>query len=282
MKPVVRKLLTGVLLAVFLGSSAMFLYHLYAKDQSGDSYREAADIAGLAAEPIHVPETVPKKMGTEPVQTEPAVTEPPEIHWIPAPIPEEDSYLTELAGTDLDALRQHSDDVIGWIRIPGTKVNYPIVQGEDNQYYLEHLWNGSANPTGAIFLESTQEPAMDCFYSILYGHNNIDRSMFGSLHYYESQQYYEAYPYVYLVTDSGAFRYDIYAAHTVEVDSIIYAVELSREETKEQLIRETLRDSEIETGIIPAVTDRILTLSTCDGNYDVRWVVHARLRMIQE
>lgn len=281
-----KNLLTGILLAVFLGSTAMFLYQQHAKIQSRDTYREAAEIAGLEAQSTQATETVATteaaQIATEPVQTEPAATQPQEVNWIPAPITEEDPCLSELTETDLDALRQYNADVIGWIQIPGTKINHPIVQGEDNQHYLKHLWNGSPSPVGAIFLESTNDPAMDAFYSILYGHNLNDGSMFGGLHHYEAQTFYDKYPYVYLVTDSGVFRYEVYAAHTVPVDSLIYAIEIQQEKTKERLISESLTDSEIETGIIPAVTDRILTLSTCDGNYDVRWVVHARLPMIQE
>lgn len=275
-----KKVLSVALLLVFLGSTAMFLRSQQAKAESADFYREAREIAGLiqqteAPQPVEA-ETIP--METAPQATE-VMTE--EVNWIPAPV-EEDLYVTELAKTDLDALREYNPDVIGWIYIPGSKINYPIVQGEDNQYYLEHLWNGQESPAGAVFLESTHNGAMDGFYSILYGHNLNDGSMFGGLHYYETQAYFEGHPYVYLVTDAGVYRYEIYAAHSVSVDSIVYAVEIKREDTKARLIRETLADSEIDTGIIPEVTDRILTLSTCDGNYSVRWVVHARLRMIPE
>lgn len=275
-----KNILSVLLLLVFLSSTAMLLRSQQDKAESADTYREAREIAGLTqqteASQAAEAETVPEE--TKPQPTE-GMTEV--VNWIPAPV-ENDPYVTELAKTDLDALREYNADVIGWIYIPGTKINYPIVQGADNQYYLEHLWNGTESPAGAIFLESTNDPGMDAFYSILYGHNLNDGSMFGGLHYYESQAFFEGHPYVYLVTDTGVYRYEVYAAHSVAVDSIVYAVQIKREDTKARLLRETLADSVIDTGIIPEVTDRILTLSTCDGNYAVRWVVHARLRMIPE
>ena len=197
--------------------------------------------------------------------------------WVPAAV-EEDEYMKNLAGTDLDALRAVNPDVVGWIFLPNSQVNYPIVQGEDNQYYLEHTWDNQKNSAGSIFLEASNSADLTDCRSILYGHNMANMSMFAILHNYASLYYVRTFPYVYLVTDEGVLRYEIYSSYKADVDSKTYALNLDRRIMK-SFIQMTLDESELDLGIIPADTDRILTLSTCTGNYDNRRVVHARLAM---
>ena len=86
---------------------------------------------------------------------------------------------------------------------------------------------------------------------------------------------------MYLVTDEGAFRYEIYAYHRADISSNIYALGLDDPQEIAGLIQLTLEAAEYDTGIVPASTDRILTLSTCVGSDTHRQVVHARLEMVE-
>lgn len=283
-----RKYLSMLLMVVFVISTALLLRQMLDSSNSEKAYREAQQLAGYVQETAAATETEPAPAHPQPTaaQTVPE-TEPetvpetePEILWVPMAPTEEDPWITELEKTDLSALRQVNEDVIGWVLIPGTKINYPIVQGEDNSYYLNHLWDGRKNSCGSIFMECTESSDFTDFHTILYGHNMSDGSMFSNLHYYDYQSYLPHNPYVYVVTDSGVYRYEIYAAHTIEIDNYVYALDLSREDQKERLIEASMEKTVIDAGITPAVTDRILTLSTCDGGQSVRWVIHARLEMV--
>lgn len=288
MKKATRKLLSAVLMLIFAVSTVLLLRQMRDSANGDKAYREAQQLAGLAQEDAGETQTEPVTTPLQPTQPEiSGATEPetvpetePEILWVPAAPEEEDPWITELEKTDLSALRQVNEDVIGWILIPGTKINYPIVQGEDNGYYLNHLWDGKTSSAGSIFMECTDSADFSDFHTILYGHNMNDGSMFSNLHYYDYQSYLAVNPYVYLVTDSGVYRYEIYGAHTIGIDNYVYALNLTREDQKERLIGATLEESVIDAGVTPAVTDRILTLSTCDGAQSVRWVIHARLEMI--
>ena len=282
MKHKLRKYLTAVMATVFLVSTALLIMSIADKEKAETSYQQAQQIAGLSGDAAAQPQLPPEQPTPTAPETEPAeetvpVETEPRTMWVPAAV-EADEHMRKLAETDLDALRQTNPDVVGWLFIPGSKVNYPIVQGDDNQYYLEHTWDNRKNNAGSIFLENTNAPDLTDHRSILYGHNMADMSMFAILHYYANIYYAQAYPYVYMVTDEGVLRYEIYSTYKAEVDSKTYALDLDAR-IMASFIKMTLDESELDLGIVPAATDRILTLSTCTGSYETRRVVHARLVM---
>ena len=271
-----KTFLNIILALVFVFSAVMIV--LQALDNSGgeSEYREAAEIAmgsGTEAAAETTLET------TE--ETAPATKSAGELIWVPEEVTD-DPVLEELKKTDLSALREVNPDVVGWIRVPDTKIDYPVVQGEDNGYYLKHTWQNSENSVGSIFMDYRSSPALTDFNTLIYGHNMRGGSMFASLRSYSQQRYYEEHPYVYLVADNGVFRFEVFSAYQAELDASAYGLSFQQRETREKFLADAAEKSDIETGIEPGVRDRILTLSTCSGaGYDNRWVVHARLKMVQ-
>ncbi len=265
-------LLTILLLSIFLPSTFLMIRKQFQDAGGEQTYQAALEIAVAK-------ETAPAVTVPETTETAPA---PTEIHWVPAEIPETDVHLEQLRQIDLEALREVNPDVLGWILIPETKINYPFLQGEDNEYYLHHTWQNHRNYVGSIFLECQNQPDFTDFNTIIYGHNLKNGTMFASVRNYLNQKYYDAHPNVYLVTDQGIFRYDIFSAHMAPVDSLTYGMSMKQENTRQEFLDYVTGESVIETPVIPAVTDQIITLSTCSGRgYTKRWVIHARLEMIQ-
>lgn len=283
MKKHTRRLMTALLAAVFLFSTAMMARQWFDGKRGASSYAQAEQLAGLTqTEPLAAqtqPETEPAPV-TEP--SAPEETAPPqELVWVPAPVVE-DAYMEELARTDLAALQEINSQVLGWIRIPDTQINYPINQTTDNDYYLEHSWDGTPNTYGAIFLECRNSPDFSDFNTIIYGHNMGDGTMFGGLYRYAQGDYWKDHPYVYIVTAEGVFRCEIFSTYVASVESETYGLSFNQDQTRQAFIDHALAQSEIDTGIVPATTDRIITLSTCTGwGYESRRVIHARLEMIQ-
>lgn len=273
-----------LLTAVLLVSMGLLLRHVIQTRESERANEQAQQLAGLVQQETVPTQTVAPEPESEtvpiPVETALPETEPPKV-WIPAPVEEEDQHMEKLAATNLAALREKNPDVVAWVFIPNTAINYPVAQGDDNQYYLEHTWQGKKSVSGSIFLEATNSADLKDFRSILYGHNMADTTMFGSLHRYARLDYWKIYPYVYLVTDEGVLRYEIYSSYKAEVSSNTYALHLDREADQKAFIQVTLDQSELDTGIQPPHTDRILTLSTCVNHADYRRVIHARLPMIE-
>lgn len=267
----IYSLLAVLLLSIFLPTTFLVVRKQFHDASAAQAYQEAIEIAH--AEPPLTPETTPE---TTEVPTEPAQTV-----WVPAPIEETDPNLEQLQQIDLDALREVNPDVLGWILIPDSKINYPLLQGEDNDYYLNHTWQHESNYMGSIFLECQNQPDFSDYNTIVYGHNLKNGTMFTSVRNYRNQAYYEDHPNVYLVTGQGIFLYEIFSAHLAPVDSLTYGMDMQQEKTRQDFLDYVMQESVIETPVVPSTTDQILTLSTCSGHgYAKRWVIHARLQMV--
>ena len=264
MKKRARVVWAMLLVGVFAVSGGMLINELVQYRRGAETYAEAetlADLPDLSALGPALPEPDPAASPSE-----------------ETPAPYVDPYAQQLRSMDFTALREVNEEVLGWILIPGTAVSYPLLQGRDNTYYLNHTWKKWSSVVGSIFLEETNRGDFSDFNTIVYGHNMNNGSMFGSLKRYRKHSYWQAHPAVYITDDSGSRRYDIFAAYEIDTQGGCYRVGLTSDEGKQTFLDECLEASVIDTGVIPTVYDRILTLSTCTGRgHATRWVVQARL-----
>ena len=272
MKPKFRKALAAllaVICALCLGRTALQLVQYR---QGDETYAQAEELAGLADLPDLPPVDVIGGSG-EASGSAGAGGEGEAPEEVPV---WQDPYAQALKDMDFSALRQQNPDVLGWILIPGTRVSYPVVQGTDNSYYLDHTWRGGKNSVGAIFMDYRNSGDLSDFNTIIYGHRMNNRSMFGTLSQYKSRSYWQAHPYVYLTDDSGTHRYEIFAAGEVSVDSDVYRLGLRSDSSRQSFLDSCLALSALNTGVTPHPYDKVLTLSTCTGNgHATRWVVQA-------
>ena len=272
MKPKFRKALAAllaVICALCLGRTALQLVQYRQGDETYAQAEELAGLPDLSDLPV-VDFTGGSGSVSSSASTDGAGEAPEEVPvW-------QDPYAQALKDMDFSALRQQNPDVLGWILIPGTRVSYPVVQGTDNSYYLDHTWRGGKNSVGAIFMECRNSSDLSDFNTIIYGHRMNNRSMFGTLSQYKSRSYWQAHPYVYLTDDSGTHRYEIFAAGEVSVDSDVYRLGLRSDSSRQSFLDSCLALSALNTGVTPHTYDKVLTLSTCTGNgHATRWVVQA-------
>lgn len=268
-----RKIILNVILVtVLVASLAAFTVSKYNDHRSRQDYEEAVQ----AAEGSHEEqETVPQETFDLQAETQKILQQQKEKA---EKVLESDENIQSLLEIDLAALREVNEDVIGWIRIPDTPIDYPLLQWTDNQFYLKHTWKQVANGSGSIFMEWQNKPDFSEFNTIIYGHNMLSKSMFGSLRDYRNPQHVEKHPYVYIVHDRGIMRYDIFAMHKAGVDSIMYGLQIDSDQKKTEFLRYAKDYSQIDTDINPTIEDKVLTLSTCSGaGYSTRWVVQAIL-----
>lgn len=263
MKRKLRRGLMVLLALIFVGSLGMVIYRTM-------EYKEGEEIYAEAAELVQLPD-----LSDLP---DPVLEETEETEETDAPV-YVDPYADALRNMDFAALREVNSDVLGWILIPNTVISYPLVQGDDNQYYLKHTWKKWTSAVGAIFLEYQNSPDFSDFNTIIYGHRMNNGSMFASLKNYKKQSYWAAHPYVYITDDNGSHKYEIFAAYEVSTAGTTYQIGFSGDASKQAFLDYCLGQSVIDTGITPTVHDKILTLSTCTGNgHATRWVVQARLK----
>ena len=272
MKPKFRKALAAllaVICALCLGRTALQLVQYRQGDETYAQAEELAGLPDLSDLPV-IDFTGGSGSVSSSASADGAGEAPEEVPvW-------QDPYAQALKDMDFSALRQQNPDVLGWILIPGTRVSYPVVQGTDNSYYLDHTWRGGKNSVGAIFMEYRNSSDLSDFNTIIYGHRMNNRSMFGTLSQYKSRSYWQAHPYVYLTDDSGTHRYEIFAAGEVSVDSDVYRLGLRSDSSRQSFLDSCLALSALNTGVTPHVYDKVLTLSTCTGNgHATRWVVQA-------
>ncbi len=279
MKRKLRSKITVLLAAAFLVSGALILQQHLDYQAADQAYAAAQTIAlqspaDAAAE--EDPEILPEdeiELAPEPVPMVPAPTlDKPERDLLEESV----QFLLEL---NLDALRQTNEDVLGWIYIPDTPIDYPLMRVKDNNEYLRRAWDGSANNAGCIFLECRNSRDFSDFNTLIYGHALRNGKMFRSLLNYREQEYRDSHPYVYIVTDEWVRRYEVFSAYEADVVSDTYRLVFEHDARKQSALDEWMEQSVLERELVPTVEDSILTLSTCTGTgtYETRWVVQAVL-----
>ena len=269
-----RKILTILLLMIFIPSSILLVKQLLDNKSASDSYESALEIAQQTRDPNATPKptAVPEVSG-----------EAGESVWVPAPVEEDDPYMAALQRINLDALREVNSEVVAWVMIPDTRVNYPVLQTDGNQYYLDHTWDGEQNTVGSVFMEYQNSSDFSDYNTIIYGHNmGATGEMFDAIEDYKTIEYLEAHPHVYIVNDDGVFRYDVFASYATHIESDAYGMVMKQDKTRQEFLDFTKEMSHIDSGIEPELKDQILTLSTC-YTYEqrIRWVIHARLKMME-
>lgn len=250
-----------------IGNKQSAQAHQIAQDTAG--IREAAD----AVQPVQS-QNHTKAEKTPPPAEAPSASQSPAEQAAPEP----NAHEQMLLGIDLQALQKVNDQVKGWICIPDTEISYPLVQGTDNDYYLNHTWNFEWSSAGSIFLEHMVNSDLTDFNTLIYGHRMNNGTMFSPLKEYRAAEFWEEHPCVYLSTNYGVACYRVYAAYEAKTDAITYGLELNSQELRDYFIAYGLAKSVIDTGIVPTCEDRVITLVTCTGNgYSARWVVQAVL-----
>ena len=288
MKKKVRSVLRLVLTVVFLGSLVVMGLHFRDYYNGEADYKDAADVAGFVEETVG--ESSEENIGASAGETSAPADTSAEV--MPPVSSGEQSTVGSAAGAtagsrydeklksiDLKALREINPDVIGWINIPRTGLSYPLMQTQERDEYLYKAWDGSANDSGSIFLEKSNRRDFSDLNTIVYGHLMYDGSMFGSLKGYQSQDYRDRHPYIYIATADGIRRYEVFAAYEAKVNSDTYRLYFEDDTRKQVSVDAWVSNSLIKTDVIPSVEDSILTLSTCmgTGQYSTRWVVQAVL-----
>ena len=172
---------------------------------------------------------------------------------------------------DVAALRTASPESLGWIYWGEANISYPLMKDDGTMKYLNTAYNGRHNFAGAIFTENS---GFDDRNTVIYGHNMKNGSMFGCLKYVAGRKNFSD-PYIYIYTDDGILKYQVYSVHTSDGTDGTYQIPYEEQDYQSYLqMTETLSAVKYE---IPEDTGKILTLSTCHGVHGSgqRLVVHA-------
>jgi len=183
-----------------------------------------------------------------------------------------------LPDIDWASLKSINNDLVGWLYIPGTTIHYPIVQGADNDFYLRRTFEGANNSCGCIFMDMHNKADFTSDNTIIHGHNMRNKTMFGTLREYENKSYWEAHPYIWIIKEKTAMKYEIFSSGITTTAGDVYVIEFgSKESFENYILKRTKTDVFYETGVEVTTDDRLLTLSTCTSDTETgRRVVQAK------
>ena len=250
-----RRLLAVLLAAVFLVSGVWAAVVLL------DNYRSAHLYTETAAQFVQA--VIPAAPAA------PQTTDAPEEKPV-RPFPE--------MAIDFDALRAANEDIVAWVWVPGTTISYPVLQGENNQQYLNRTYTGTVANAGSIFMDYKNAPDFTDPNSIIYGHNMRSGNMFGALQAFREQSYADEHPYFCVITPEGQLNYDIFAVTVVDMHSDVYTIAFGQDKTFADFMDLVASQNLIEADVEVAEGDRICTLSTCTSVvWSDRLVVLGRL-----
>lgn len=178
---------------------------------------------------------------------------------------------------DFEVLLETNEDVVGWIYCEDTLINLPIVQAEDNDYYLRRMIDGTWNSSGTLFADYRNAADFSDSNTIIYGHNMHNKGMFGTLSNYKEQSYYYEHPIMWLLTPDGNYKVELIAGYVTLSTSEIYSFGQTEEEVF-ALAEQSIEESTFTSDFQVSQGDRFVTLSTCSHEYyDARYVLIGRL-----
>ena len=185
-----------------------------------------------------------------------------------ANIDEEIAALAPDATSDeinFSELKTINPEIIGWIRLYDTSIDYPIVQGKDNSKYLIHGYDDEYNASGAIFMDSRNNPWQDD-YMVIYGHHMDGLKMFGSLTKYAEKAFFNAHTMGTLYTENKNYRLEVLSYSVINTNTTsIYQLDENKNHHND-MIRSELMGTAVQFSDVSSANEKIILLSTCDTN----------------
>ncbi len=178
---------------------------------------------------------------------------------------------------DFASLKEVNSDIVGWLKIRALDLSYPVVQGEDNDYYLHRSFEQEELFAGCLFVHYENESDFSDQNTVIYGHNMKNGSMFGSLKKFRDEEVYKTSKFFWIYTEDVIYMYRIFSARVVNKVGQPYQIVFSDEEF-EEFLTTAMEESEVDNSNVTVSTDdKVVTLSTCTGDSATRFVVQGKL-----
>ena len=182
----------------------------------------------------------------------------------------------------VEKMRQENSDIVGWVEIEGTNINYPVLQGDDNRYYMKHNYNKEENTYGSIFLDKDYDWSKPSSNLLIYGHNLNNGTMFQELLKYAKEEFYKEHPIIRFTTNKEDAEYEIisvfksrvYYKTEKNVFRYYFFVNANSEAEYNEFVQNAKKASLYDIDKTAKFGDQLITLSTCsyhveDGRFAV-------------
>lgn len=236
--------------------------------------------AGSEYETLHSEETPVTVVVTPTPSATPSATPMPTGN----PLADNDGVFETREDIDFEALQERNPDVYAWIEVPGTKVDYPILQhADDNEYYLNHTIDHKKTIAASIYTENYNAKDFEDHHTVIYGHNMKNGSMFRTLHNFEDFDFFQENRDITIYMPDQTRRYKIFAAYTYDNRHLLFSYNWGTPEDFQEYIDDVMaiRDfgAYIDKDMDVTGDDYVITLSTCvnSGDSTKRYLVQAVL-----
>lgn len=196
----------------------------------------------------------------------------------------ETSSTYEGCPVDFDAMWEVNPDVYAWITVPGTVIDYPILQhATDNTYYLNYNIDGSYGYPGCIYTENMNSKEFTDNNTVIYGHNMKNGTMFAGLHKFEDNNFFKENTDIYIYTPEKELCYKIFAAYIYDDRHLLYSFNFAEKEVYANYLTDIQNmrsmNANIREDVVVTAEDKIITLVTCMANQpEKRLLVQAVLQ----
>lgn len=274
-KPVWR-LVAGVCCVCFLCCLVWLIYYVVSSHRAAENVESLRQkyVTQVSGDEARSDSIAPQEQQEEP--------EP-----VPSPTPEPSPLLAyEIPDRQVDiaALQEkENEDIYAWITVPGTVIDYPILQhSSDLDYYLDHNVDRSSGYPGCIYSQYLNDREWGDSNTVLYGHNMKNGSMFAGLHFYEDPEFLEENQYIYIFSENYVRVYHIFGAYEYDNRHLLLTRDMDDPEVFAAYLEgvlglEGMRDNFLEEVSVSA-EDKVLTLETCvNKKPEKRYIVQAVL-----
>lgn len=188
-----------------------------------------------------------------------------------------DSVNKEIQLINKDDLSKINSDYKFWIEVPGTNINYPVVQTNNNEFYLNHNFYKQNSIGGSIFLNS-KDNINKSQNLIIFGHNMKNKSMFGTLDNFKDKTFFNNNKYIYLFKGNKKYTYEIFSGAIVKGSDNYLITDFSHKDDFSNYIKMINSKSIVNRKLAFNNDSKILTLSTCSYEFDdARFIILAKL-----
>lgn len=190
-----------------------------------------------------------------------------------------DYIKLSLIDVNFNELLKKNPDTVGWIRVGGTNINYPVVQASNNEYYLNHSFDETWNDAGWVFMDYRNNSTNFDKNTIIYGHSRLDKSIFGSLRNITTNNWYKD-------TDNYIIKFStptentlwqIFSVYTIKAENYYITTNFSSDEEYNTWLKTMYDRSVFDFHTSVNKDDKVLTLSSCYTSDGIRVVLHAKL-----
>ena len=242
--------------------------------------KEQAELEAAYVEPL----PVMSQEEMEALYDEHKVEDTTEIEEVVEEVQEEaDDGVYEGCPVDFAGMWEINKDVYAWITVPGTVIDYPILQhATDNTYYLNYNIDGSYGYPGCIYTENLNSKDFTDNNTVIYGHNMKNGSMFSGLHKFEDASFFNEHTEVFIYTPEKEYEYTIFAAYIYDDRHLLYSFDFANQQVYANYLEDIQNmrsmNALLREDITVTAEDKIITLVTCIGNQpDKRLLVQAVL-----